>query len=136
MKRFLALAVSVILMLSLFSCDAPGVYKLSDNLPPLIDPQTTYPYVQSVDITDNTSGEAVTLEESSQLSTVRMQFEGIKCIKDNINGALLYTVTFNTTGDPFTIYVYENEMLMIDGVSYSVERGGIDLFYLASFFES
>ncbi len=136
MKRFFALTAVVILMLSLFSCDAPGVYKLSDNLPPLIDSQTTYPYVQSVDITDNTSGETITLEESSQLSTVRMQFEGIKCIKDDLDGTLLYTVKFNTTGEPYTIYVYENEMLMIDEVSYSVERGGIDLFYLASFFEN
>ena len=81
MKRVIAFVCAFICLAMLSSCDAPGVYSLNDSLPPLIDSETQYPYVQSVDIT-NSDGNTVTLVSSGEMDNIRMKFEGIKCVKE------------------------------------------------------
>lgn len=135
MKRVIAFVCAFICLAMLSSCDAPGVYSLNDSLPPLIDSETQYPYVQSVDIT-NSDGNTVTLVSSAEMDNIRMKFEGIKCVKEKSPepSEILYTVTFNTNDGKYTISVISEDKLIIDGVAYDVLRGGADLFYLASLF--
>ena len=135
MKRVIAFVCAFICLAMLSSCDAPGVYSLDDSLPPLIDSETQYPYVQSVDIT-NSDGNTVTLVSSGEMDNIRMKFEGIKCVKEKSPepSEILYTVTFNTNDGEYTISVISEDKLIIDGVAYDVLRGGADLFYLASLF--
>ena len=135
MKRVIAFVCAFICLAILSSCDAPGVYSLNDSLPPLIDSETQYPYVQSVDIT-NSAGNTVTLVSSGEMDNIRMKFEGIKCVKEKSSeqSETLYTVTFNTNDGEYTISVISEDKLIIDGVTYDVLRGGADLFYLASLF--
>lgn len=135
MKRVIAFVCAFICLAILSSCDAPGVYSLNDSLPPLIDSETQYPYVQSVDIT-NSDGNTVTLVSSAEMDNIRMKFEGIKCVKEKSSeqSETLYTVTFNTNDGKYTISVISEDKLIIDGVTYDVLRGGADLFYLASLF--
>lgn len=135
MKRVIAFVCAFICLAILSSCDAPGVYSLNDSLPPLIDSETQYPYVQSVDIT-NSDGNTVTLVSSGEMDNIRMKFEGIKCVKEKSSeqSEILYTVTFNTNDGKYTISVISEDKLIIDGVAYDVLRGGADLFYLASLF--
>lgn len=135
MKRVIAFVCAFICLAILSSCDAPGVYSLNDSLPPLIDSETQYPYVQSVDIT-NSDGNTVTLVSSAEMDNIRMKFEGIKCVKEKSSepSEILYTVTFNTNDGEYTISVISEDKLIIDGVTYDVLRGGADLFYLASLF--
>lgn len=135
MKRVIAFVCAFICLAILSSCDAPGVYSLNDSLPPLIDSETQYPYVQSVDIT-NSDGNTVTLVSSAEMDNIRMKFEGIKCVKEKSSeqSETLYTVTFNTNDGEYTISVISEDKLIIDGVAYDVLRGGADLFYLASLF--
>lgn len=135
MKRVIAFVCAFICLAMLSSCDAPGVYSLDGSLPPLIDSETQYPYVQSVDIT-NSDGNTVTLVSSGEMDNIRMKFEGIKCVKEKSpeQSETLYTVTFNTNDGKYTISVISEDKLIIDGVAYDVLRGGADLFYLASLF--
>lgn len=135
MKRVIAFVCAFICLAILSSCDAPGVYSLNDSLPPLIDSETQYPYVQSVDIT-NSDGNTVTLVSSAEMDNIRMKFEGIKCVKEKSSeqSETLYTVTFNTNDGEYTISVISEDKLIINGVTYDVLRGGADLFYLASLF--
>lgn len=135
MKRVIAFVCAFICLAILSSCDAPGVYSLNDSLPPLIDSETQYPYVQSVDVT-NSAGNTVTLVSSGEMDNIRMKFEGIKCVKEKSPepSEILYTVTFNTNDGKYTISVISEDKLIIDGVAYDVLRGGADLFYLASLF--
>ena len=135
MKRVIAFVCAFICLAMLSSCDAPGVYSLDGSLPPLIDSETQYPYVQSVDIT-NSDGNTVTLVSSAEMDNIRMKFEGIKCVKEKSpeQSEILYTVTFNTNVGKYTISVISEDKLIIDGVTYDVLRGGADLFYLASLF--
>lgn len=135
MKRVIAFVCAFICLAMLSSCDAPGVYSLNDSLPPLIDSETQYPYVQSVDVT-NSAGNTVTLVSSGEMDNIRMKFEGIKCVKEKPSepSEILYTVTFNTNDGEYTISVISEDKLIIDGVTYDVLRGGADLFYLASLF--
>lgn len=135
MKRVIAFVCAFICLAILSSCDAPGVYSLNDSLPPLIDSETQYPYVQSVDVT-NSAGNTVTLVSSGEMDNIRMKFEGIKCVKEKSpeQSETLYTVTFNTNDGKYTISVISEDKLIIDGVAYDVLRGGADLFYLASLF--
>ena len=135
MKRVIAFVCAFICLAILSSCDAPGVYSLNYSLPPLIDSETQYPYVQSVDIT-NSDGNTVTLVSSAEMDNIRMKFEGIKCVKEKSpeQSETLYTVTFNTNDGKYTISVISEDKLIIDGVAYDVLRGGADLFYLASLF--
>ena len=135
MKRVIAFVCAFICLAILSSCDAPGVYSLNDSLPPLIDSETQYHYVQSVDIT-NSDGNTVTLVSSAEMDNIRMKFEGIKCVKEKSRepSEILYTVTFNTNDGKYTISVISEDKLIIDGVAYDVLRGGADLFYLASLF--
>ncbi len=135
MKRVIAFVCAFICLAMLSSCDAPGVYSLDGSLPPLIDSETQYPYVQSVDIT-NSDGNTVTLVSSAEMDNIRMKFEGIKCVKEKSSeqSETLYTVTFNTNDGKYTISVISEDKLIIDGVTYDVLRGGADLFYLASLF--
>ena len=135
MKRVIAFVCAFICLAILSSCDAPGVYSLNDSLPPLIDSETQYPYVQSVDIT-NSDGNTVTLVSSAEMDNIRMKFEGIKCVKEKSpeQSETLYTVTFNTNDGKYTISVISEDKLIIDGVTYDVLRGGADLFYIASLF--
>lgn len=135
MKRVIAFVCAFICLAMLSSCDAPGVYSLDGSLPPLIDSETQYPYVQSVDIT-NSDGNTVTLVSSAEMDNIRMKFEGIKCVKEKSpeQSETLYTVTFNTNDGKYTISVISEDKLIIDGVTYDVLRGGADLFYLASLF--
>lgn len=135
MKRVIAFVCAFICLAMLSSCDAPGVYSLDGSLPPLIDSETQYPYVQSVDVT-NSDGNTVTLVSSGEMDNIRMKFEGIKCVKEKSleQSETLYTVTFNTNDGKYTISVISEDKLIIDGVTYDVLRGGADLFYLASLF--
>lgn len=135
MKRVIAFVCAFICLAMLSSCDAPGVYSLDGSLPPLIDSETQYPYVQSVDVT-NSDGNTVTLVSSGEMDNIRMKFEGIKCVKEKSSeqSETLYTVTFNTNDGKYTISVISEDKLIIDGVAYDVLRGGADLFYLASLF--
>ena len=135
MKRVIAFVCAFICLAMLSSCDAPGVYSLDGSLPPLIDSETQYPYVQSVDVT-NSDGNTVTLVSSADMDNIRMKFEGIKCVKEKSPepSEILYTVTFNTNDGKYTISVISEDKLIIDGVTYDVLRGGADLFYLASLF--
>lgn len=135
MKRVIAFVCAFICLAMLSSCDAPGVYSLDGSLPPLIDSETQYPYVQSVDVT-NSAGNTVTLVSSGEMDNIRMKFEGIKCVKEKSSeqSETLYTVTFNTNDGKYTISVISEDKLIIDGVAYDVLRGGADLFYLASLF--
>lgn len=135
MKRVIAFVCAFICLAMLSSCDAPGVYSLDGSLPPLIDSETQYPYVQSVDVT-NSAGNTVTLVSSGEMDNIRMKFEGIKCVKEKSpeQSETLYTVTFNTNDGKYTISVISEDKLIIDGVAYDVLRGGADLFYLASLF--
>lgn len=135
MKRVIAFVCAFICLAMLSSCDAPGVYSLDGSLPPLIDSETQYPYVQSVDVT-NSDGNTVTLVSSAEMDNIRMKFEGIKCVKEKSpeQSEILYTVTFNTNDGKYTISVISEDKLIIDGVAYDVLRGGADLFYLASLF--
>ena len=103
MKRVIAFVCAFICLAMLSSCDAPGVYSLDGSLPPLIDSETQYPYVQSVDVT-NSDGNTVTLVSSGEMDNIRMKFEGIKCVKEKSpeQSETLYTVTFNTNDGKYS----------------------------------
>lgn len=134
MKSLTALAAAALCLLSLSACDAIGVYKLDNDLPPIMDSVTQYPFITSVEV-EKPDGSLVALTSSEDINTIRMKFEGIKCLKDDMDDdTLMYTVTFITTDVPFSIEIYSDDEIMTGGVYYEIERGGVDLFYLEGLF--
>lgn len=139
MKRFLtALLASAILLslLTLTGCDAPGVYKMNDVLPPLIDIKTQYPCLERITVVQVSTGKTLELTEPDDLDKLRMQFEGIKAIREKYDGGLsfLYEVTFTATDRELTLSIASGEKYVMDGYLYDVMVAGIDLYYLDSLF--
>ena len=136
MKHIISTFFTIVLLISLVSCDAPGVYKIDDDLPPIINSETQYPYILSVDVTDEITGNTVTLVSSSDIDTIHMKFEGIKCTKnDSVSSdSCVYTVSFNTDTDSFSIGVISETELIINSTGYEAMRGGADMMYLAGLF--
>lgn len=136
MKKFYAAFLIIICLFSFASCDAPGVYKLDDYLPPLIDITTQYPYITSIEVTDNTSGASLEFVDSANLDSIRMRLEGIKCIREKDDGSypIVYTIVFNTTDSVFTIGIASENDYVIDGYHYEAMRSGVDMLYFAGLF--
>lgn len=134
--RYLKGFIISLCVFMLISCDAPGVYKLDDHLPPIMDITTQYPYVTSIEVTDNSSGVTLEFTEEKELGSIRMRFEGIKCIRENdsVEHEILYTVVFHTTDSDFTIEIYSETDYVIDGYHYEAMRFSVDLFYFNALF--
>ncbi len=136
MKRILNIIAVSVVLISLVSCDAPGVYKIDNDLPPIIDAETQYPCITSVDVTNESTGNTITFVSSSDIDTIHMKFEGIKCVKEEslTEKSCAYTVTFNTESDSFTVNVISETEIIINGIGYEAVRGGADMLYLAGLF--
>ncbi|MGN1408795.1 MAG: hypothetical protein ACI4XJ_01330 [Eubacteriales bacterium] len=137
MRNLKGIVIILICIFVLISCDSPGVYKLDDYLPPLMDITTQYPYITSIEVTEESSGVTLEFTEGKELDSIRMRFEGIKCIreKDGGDNEILYTVTFHTTDADFTIGISSAEDYIIDGYHYEAMRSGVDLLYFGGLFK-
>ncbi len=136
MKKLIStLLIAVTLLLILSSCDAPGTYKISDLLPPLMDAKTAYPYITSVDVVRESDGECVTLTGGG-IDTVRMQLEGIKGSRKKDDGSFppTYTVTFHTTDSDITFGLADKYNLTHDGYIYLIIYSSVDMVYFDSLF--
>ena len=139
MKHFLSALLAAAILLSgllLIGCDAPGVYRMDDVLPPLIDAKTQYPYVESITVEQASSGKTLELTAPAELDKLRMQFEGIKAIREKTEGETeyLYRVTFFTTDGEMQLFIVSGEQYVMDGYLYEIMRAGIDLVYFDSLF--
>ncbi len=136
MKKLIsALLITVMFLLLLSSCDAPGTYKIGDLLPPLIDAKTAYPYITSVDVVRESDGASVTLT-GGDIDTVRMQLEGIKGSRKKDDGSFppAYTVTFHTTDADYTFGLADKYNMTHDGYIYLIIYSSVDLVYFEALF--
>lgn len=137
MKRLIFILTAVLTLVLLVSCDAPGVYKLDESLPALIDSSTQYPYTTEIRVTKESTGETLSFTDGVDHDRIRMQFEGIKSIRERDDGSLTaeYSVTFVTTDGEKTIQIVSSEDYIMDGYHYEVMRSGIDMFFFEGLFE-
>ncbi len=137
--RFITVFAAVIICAVLLSsCDAPGVYLIDDQLPKLTDSATGYALVTSARITELSSGDIAELTEINDIERLRMNLEGIKCIRerDDEREPYAYTIEF-LDGDKtvFEMKVCDDDDYIIDGYHYEAMYSGVDMFYLRSFFD-
>ncbi len=136
MKKLTSILLTAVMLLMLLtSCDAPGTYKISDLLPPLIDSKTTYPYITSVDVVRESDGASVTLT-GGDIDTVRMQLEGIKGSRKKDDGSFppTYTVTFHTTDSDYTFGLSDKYNMTHDGYIYLIIYSSVDMVYFENLF--
>ena len=132
MRKFAAIFVSLALILT--SCSSLKAYLLSDIIPPLYDISTQTVYVDSVTLTNHTSDVTVEFDSASDHDLIRMQFEGIKCSREeNLETrSPLYTVIFATRDGDFILEVISDCEFVIGEYYYEAVRFNVDLLVLES----
>ncbi|MGN1347234.1 MAG: hypothetical protein ACI4V1_10655 [Eubacteriales bacterium] len=136
MKRFFAPLVTLLLFLT--ACGTPGLYLLEDELPVLMDITTQYPYTEKITVTDCASGEVREYIDGAAHDRIRMQFEGIQCIREKKNAgtdsAPQFEVTFYTTDGQTTVTILSASAYLIGEYRYDAMTSGVDLVYFRNLF--
>lgn len=136
------IAIFMLLALTLLLFTGCRAYSLTDELPPLIDPQTQLPKVTAISVTRASDGAVVTLTETADLNTMMLQLDGIRGSKTKEELTrftktypILYTITFfvGDSAEP-VLYVCGTEEFYRSDYSWLAVRGGVDLLYLESLF--
>ncbi|MBE6599219.1 MAG: hypothetical protein E7638_07245 [Ruminococcaceae bacterium] len=125
------------------ACTEPAVYNLSDFIPPLMNIETQYPYVESIAVCELSTGETVTLTDAAEHNRLRMHFEELQCLraKGETDAEHGYSVTFFTVDGEveFVIPTVEGSFfarfLYTDGYCYEILTKGVDTAYFASLFD-
>jgi len=138
MKKRLAAALLVLVLLSLSGCGFLKVYNLDEILPPLIDITTQYPYTEKITVTNCLTGEALEFTEGKDHDLIRMRLEGIQAIREKAKASddqPLFEITFTTTDGIFSVKILENGYhLVIDGYNYETLGSAVDLLYFENLF--
>ncbi len=139
MKKNLAMIlVCVCVVMCLGGCrKTPGLYVLDDYIPELMDVTTQYPYVEKISVTDCASGNTVEFTDGVTHDIIRMQFEGIQCIREKTGAAdygPLFTVTFYTTDGETTVYVLSKSEYIIGEYLYEAMTAGVDVVFFENLF--
>ena len=144
MKRILCtLAAAVMVLGTAAGCGETRVYNLSDVLPPLMDLETQYPYVERITVTDLATGETVRYTEPAEHNLIRMQFEQKECVREKGTPTVTegYSVTFITTDGKMEVIVpaaadaYQAPSVYINGYEYEFLLYGVDLPFFAGLFD-
>lgn len=134
MKKFLSVILLSVMVLT--GCGSLTTYDLGELIPELWDITTQYPYTEKITVTDCTNGTVLEFTDSSDMSNIRMQLEGIACIREKEEGtAPLYEITFHTTAGTESIEILSEYYYMFGGYRYNAVGAGVDLIYLAGLFE-
>ena len=136
MKTLKTLAVLLLAVLLLISCDAPGVMLLDEQLPPLTEKTTDYTVTTSILVTRLSTEDTVEFTTPQEMDAFHQRLEGVKCIRDkNLSGLLArYTITFFTADSAETLFVVSEKDFILGEYHYEAMRGGIDTVYLESLF--
>lgn len=132
MRKFAAIFVSLALILT--SCSSLRAYLLGDIIPPLYDTSTQTVYVEEVSILNHSTDVSVQFDSASDHDLIRMQFEGIKCTREeNLETRTpLYTVIFTTRDGDFVLEVISDCEFVIGEYYYEAVRFSADLLVLES----
>lgn len=116
---------AVLLLLSAAGCSVK-LYDLGTLLPELIDTSTQYPYIERIVIEDLESGKSVEITDGGEFDRIRMQFEGVQCIREKTTGTLeyQYSVSFYTTDGRTVVMIGKPEFSSY--VAYRFTIGGYD----------
>lgn len=129
--------ISVILLLSLLlvGCGSLKSYDLGELIPELWDITTQYPNTQKITVTDCASGESVEFTDDGDMSNIRMQLEGIVCIREKEEGTSpMYEIRFQTKSGVTTLEILSEYYYMLDGYRYNAVGNGVDLMFFAGLF--
>lgn len=132
MRKIAATIVLAVLILT--SCASLQVYKLGDVIPPLYDISTQTVYVENVTVTNHSTGAAISFDSAADHDLIRMQFEGIRCTREEITEARspIYTVVFTTRDGDIILYVISDTEFVIGEYCYEAVRFSADLLVLDS----
>ena len=135
MKKFLSL---LMIALMLTACGTPGLYVLDDEIPELINITTQYPYTEKITVVNCADGSTLEYTDAKMHDNLRMNFEGIQCIREKIDETAVYTpqfeVTFHTTDGEVTVTVLSDSAYLLNGYRYDAITSGVDLVYFTNLF--
>ena len=142
MKRFVLLFTVLILTVGLMSCGDLTAYDLEDFIPPLMNIETQYPYVEKIIITKTETGETAEFTEWADHNRIRMLFEEMKCARrekapEVATGFQISFVTVNETVDVFVPVengAYQANYVYIGEYEFEPLVKGVDIFYFESIF--
>lgn len=134
MKRIISVLILLCALL-LSGCGALSSYNLGDILPPLWDITTQYPYTEKITVNNCATGESLEFTDSSDLNQIRMQLEGIECMREKKTGdSPLFEITFHTTDGNYEIEILSEYYYMFDGYRYNALGNGVDLVFFQNLF--
>ncbi len=142
MKRIPILLSLLIITVGLVSCGELRAYDLDDFIPPLMNIETQYPYVEKIVVAKTETGESVELTEWADHNNVRMQFEEQKCVRRESTKEITegFSVTFYTTDGEVTVRIpveaeaYQADYVYIGEYEFEMLANGVDTFYFESLF--
>ncbi len=140
MKRCLPIVLILMLFTGLLSCTDLTAYNLEDFIPPLMDTETQYPYVEKIVVARLETDDSVELTEWADHNNVRMQFEEQKCVRRESTKEITegFSVTFYTTDGEVAVLIpveadaYQADYVYIDGYEFEMLANGVDTFYFES----
>lgn len=120
------------LLILLTGCQPPGLYILGDYLPPQVNVKTQLHYIETIIVTDCSSGESFEYTGKSDQELIYTQFEKIPCIRKKYSGddTPLYKIEFVTADGVTTLSVLSEYEFILDGYRYEAMRYHVDLFVL------
>jgi len=143
MKRRVCLLSVFLLLLGLVSCGELTAYDLDDFIPPLMDIETQYPYVEKIIVTKTETGETVEFTEGEDHNNIRMLFEEMKCVRrekaPEVNTG--FNVSFVTTKETVNVFIpveaeqYQAGYVYIGEYEFEFLANGVDTFYFESLFK-
>lgn len=135
MKKLISVIILFLSALLLVGCGALRTYDIGDLLPDVWDVTTQYPYTQKITVTNCATGESVEFTDASEMNTVRMQLEGIECIREKESESPIFEISFQTTGGVTKLGIISEYYYMLDGYRYNAVGNGVDLVFFNNLFE-
>jgi len=143
MKRIAFFLCALLLTFGLISCGEVTAYYLDDFIPPLMDSNTQYPYVQKIIVEKTGTGETVEFTEGVDHNRIRMLFEEMRCIRREKSAETVvgFKVSFVTTNETVDLFIpaeegqYQADYVYIGEYEFELLANGVDVFYFESIFE-
>ena len=142
MKRISFFLCALLLAFGLMSCGEVTAYYLEDFIPPLMDINTQYPYVQKIVVTKTETGETAEFTEWADHNKIRMMFEEMRCVRreKSAETTMGFTVSFITTNETVDLFIpaeegqYQADYVYIGEYEFEFLANGVDTFYFDSIF--
>lgn len=135
MKKLIPLIVLILSALLLMGCGSLQTYDIGDLLPDVWDITTQYPYTQQITVTNCVTGDTVEFTDALDMNVVRMQLEGIQCIREKESESPIFEISFKTPDGITKLGIISEYYYMFDGYRYNAIGNGVDLVFFNNLFE-